>query len=310
MAAEFHDTGGIDPAAFTTDGPMTGEVVRAGVHDGLVIRTTLEPASRPFLDDHRIDGTPVLPGVMGMEAFAEAARLMAPDRYVAAVENLDFRAPLKFYRDEPRTVTITALLRPDGADLVAECGLSAKRVLPGSDQPQWTVHFTGSVRLTAEAPALDSDATVAEAGEALTPEQVYRLYFHGPAYQVVGSAWRQGVGAAARFAADLPAHVDGPTLAGPRLVELCFQAAGLWEAGTEGRLALPAHVDAVRFSGQPAEKPGLVATARPTGDGGFTCAVRDGAGAVVLRVDGYRTVPLPDPPPADVIAAIRAVMTG
>jgi hypothetical protein len=157
---------------------------------------------------------------------------------------------------------------------------------------------------------LDGDGTVAEAGEALPPEQVYRLYFHGPAYRVVGSAWRQDVGAAARFAADLPAHVDGPTLAGPRLVELCFQAAGLWEAGTEGRLALPAHVDAVRFSGQPAEKPGLVATARPAGNGGFTCDVRDGAGAVVLRVDGYRTIPLPDPPPADVIAAIRAVMTG
>ena len=126
MAGEFHDTGGIDPASLPVDGPMLGEVDRASVHDGLVVRTTLDPAARPFLDHHRIDGTPVLPGVMGMEAFAEAARLLAPDWHVAAVENVDFRAPLKFYRDEPRTLTITALLRPDGDDLVAECRLSAR----------------------------------------------------------------------------------------------------------------------------------------------------------------------------------------
>ena len=130
MAGEFHDTGGIDPASLPVDGPMLGEVDRASVHDGLVVRTTLDPAARPFLDHHRIDGTPVLPGVMGMEAFAEAARLLAPDWHVAAVENVDFRAPLKFYRDEPRTLTITALLRPDGDDLVAECRLSAERTCP------------------------------------------------------------------------------------------------------------------------------------------------------------------------------------
>ena len=44
---------------------------------GLEIRTPLDPARQAFLDDHRIDGTPVLPGVMGMEAFAEAAALLA-----------------------------------------------------------------------------------------------------------------------------------------------------------------------------------------------------------------------------------------
>lgn len=311
LTAELHDTGGVDPASLTADGPMIGEVVRAGVHDGLVMHTVLDPATRPFLDHHRIEGTPVLPGVMGMETFAEAARLLAPDLHVAAIENVDFRAPLKFYRDEPRTVTVTALVRPDGDDLVAECRLSAERTLPGSDQPQRTVHFTGSVRLTAEPPTL-ADGSLDRGGEApaLTPEQVYRLYFHGPAYRVVGSAWKCDDGAAARFAPDLPPQTDEPVLIGPRLVELCFQAVGLFEAGTEGVLALPLHVDAVPLNGTPTEGTGLVATARPDGRGGFVCTVRDGEGGPVLRVDGYRTVPLPQPPPADVVAPIRSVMRG
>ncbi|MGZ4528841.1 MAG: SDR family NAD(P)-dependent oxidoreductase [Mycobacterium sp.] len=315
LAAEPHDTGGIDPGALTAAGPMAGEVVRVGVHDGLVLRTTLDPAARPFLDHHRIDGTPVLPGVMGMEAFAEAARMLAPDLHIAAIENVDFLAPLKFYRDEPRTVTVTALVRPDGDDLVAECRLSAERTLPGTDQPQRTVHFTGSVRLTAHPPALadggvdrgaDSGGEVPE----LTPEQVYRLYFHGPAYRVVGSAWKCDDGAAARFAAELPKQTDEPVLIGPRLVELCFQTAGLLEAGTEGVLALPLHVDAVHLNGTPTERDGLVAGVRPDGQGGFTCVVHDDEGGLVLRVDGYRTVPLPESPPADIVAPIRSVMRG
>ncbi len=311
LAAEPHDTGGIDPSSLTAEGPMVGEVVRASVHDGLVLQTTLDPATRPFLDHHRIDGTPVLPGVMGMETFAEAARLLVPDLHIAAIENVDFRAPLKFYRDEPRTVTVTALLHPDGDDLVAECRLSAERTLPGAGQPQRTVHFTGSVRLTANPPAL-ADGEADSGGEvpALTPEQVYRLYFHGPAYQVVGSAWKRDGGAAARFAADLPPQTDEPVLIGPRLVELCFQTVGLFEAGTDGVLALPLHVDAVHLNGEPTERAGLVATARPDGHGGFICMVRDDEGRLVLRVDGYRTVPLPEPPPANIVAPIRSVMCG
>ena len=104
--------------------------------------------------------------------------------------------------------------------------------------------------------------------------------------------------------------MDEQLLIGPRLVELCFQTVGLFEAGTEGRFALPLHVDAVRLNGRPAERAGLVATARPDGQGAFNCTVRDDAGALVLRVDGYRTVPLPDPPPADVVAPMRSVMSG
>jgi hypothetical protein len=319
MAAQFHDTGGLDPAALAADGPLDGAVVGTSVHDGLVVRFTMDPSTRPFLDHHRIDGTPVLPGVLGMEAFAEAARILVPGWQVIGVENVDFRAPVKFYRDEPRALTVTALLRPDGADLVAECRLEAERAVPGTDQPQRTVHFTGSVRLSAEPPRRESDrAVISEQTPSITAEQVYRLYFHGPAYRVVGSAWRFEEGAAARFAADLPAQFatgaeasvpqDPPTLTGARLVELCFQAAGLWEAGVDGRLALPLHVDAVRLQAVPAEGPGLVATAQPDGRGGFDCVVRDDAGAVVLRVEGYRTVPLPGPLPAGIQDPIRSAM--
>ncbi len=339
MAAEFDPTGGLDPAALDAAvreagmaGPMVGSAATASVHDGLVVHTTLDPSQQPFLDNHRIDGIPVLPGVMGMEAFAEVSRLLAPGWRVAGLEDVGFHAPVKFYRDEPRTLTITALLRPDGPDLLARCRLVGERVLPGSDVPQRTVHFTGSVRLTRDGltrqNGTENPVTVPieQGTPSVTPDEVYALYFHGPAYQVIGSAWSADGGALARMADDLgDNHRPGnaPTVIGPRLAELCFQTAGLWEAGREGRLALPLHVDRLvlppfgdgtsdgstdNSTDNDTDDDTRYALARPseTGPDGFDCLVVDSGGLVVLRMDGYHTVPLPVPLPADVVAPMQA----
>ncbi len=154
---------------------------------------------------------------------------------------------------------------------------------------------------------------------------MYALYFHGPAYQVVGSAWRDDSGAVGRMAARLgDDHVpaDAPTVIGPRLVELCFQTAGLLEAGTQSRLALPRHVDRLVLmpdgqgrvvQGPAGEDAGssFYALAHPASapGGGFDCVVIDGGGRIVLRLDGYRTVPLPHRPPQEVVAPMRDVFT-
>jgi len=242
----------------------------------------------------------------------ETARLLAPQWSLAAVEDVDFHAPLKFYRDEPRTLAITALTRPDGDDLVAECRIVAERQLPGSDTPTRTTHFTGRVRLTRSAPAGEQVQPPAREGAEASAADVYAMYFHGPAYQVVESAWRAGDLAAAQMARPLPDNhipAEQPVQAAPRLIELCFQAAGLWEAGRDARLALPSHVDRVVVlepAGEQVEGP-LVATAR-TGADGFDCTVLDPAGNVAVRLEGYRTIALPQPLAEDVQAPLRAVM--
>ena len=89
LLEERHPTGGLDADAATaavaaTPGPMTGRLQAFTVGEGLSIVTELDPARQAFLDDHRIDGTPVLPGVMGMEALrrggARAAARLARRR--------------------------------------------------------------------------------------------------------------------------------------------------------------------------------------------------------------------------------------
>ncbi|MEZ5098183.1 MAG: SDR family NAD(P)-dependent oxidoreductase, partial [Nocardioides sp.] len=295
MAAEYHPGGGLEE----TDGyagAMLGPV-SLSVHDGLVVDLTLDPTEQPFLDHHRIDGTPVLPGVMGMEAFAEAARLLAPEGYqVRSVEDVSFLAPVKFYRDEPRTLRVSLTTEPAGEDLLAHAVLSAERVLPGHDAAVRTVHFTGTVRLSTAPPeAGREEVDLAPADRRLSPEQVYSFYFHGPAYQVVDEAWRSDGAALARLNGGLPSDhepPEAPLVEAPRLVELCFQAAGLWQAGRDGELALPLAVGRVEVVDTDTTGD-LVAVARQTGHSTYDARVVTADGRVVVRLDGYRCIPVP-----------------
>jgi len=128
---EWDAAGGLDVQALASDerlaahGPMVGNITGMGIYSGLTMETTLDPPSQPFLYDHRIDGTPVLPGVMGIEAFAEAAVCVHPGWYVQGVEEVNFLAPFKFYRDEPRTLTVQVMYYPEADRIVADCRLIA-----------------------------------------------------------------------------------------------------------------------------------------------------------------------------------------
>ena len=89
---------------------------------------------------------------------------------------------------------------------MADCELIGRRALPGQGE-QETRHFTGRARLAREAPRgaarasrrpTDSDGGVGHDG-------VYRVYFHGPAYQVLDRAWRENGHVVGRLAGELPA---------------------------------------------------------------------------------------------------------
>ncbi len=310
MAMEYAERGGLAAESGAPAGPMVGHW-ELSVHRGVVATTTLDPAAQPFLDHHRIDGTPVLPGVMGMEAFADTARRVAPDHVVTAIEDVSFAAPLKFFRDAPRTLTIEAVVQPDGDELVADCQLSAERQLPGQDAPQRTVHFTGRVRLAPSRPAVERAEH--QPGQrpktALGAGEVYSFYFHGPAYQVVSEAWADGESSVATLARPLPENHHPAALAlssSPRLIELCFQTAGLWEAGRQDRLALPRHVGRAVFLVDPdgeSVASRAMATARSADE--FDCVVLAEDGTVVARLEGYGTVPLPAPIEPSVAEALH-----
>jgi hypothetical protein len=297
-------------------GVMIGKIASAGLYSPLTIETMLDPAIQPFLHDHQIDGTPVLPGVMGIEAFAEAALCLLPGWHVEAIEDVNFLAPFKFYRNEPRPVTVEAVIHPHGDGLIAECRLLGRRPLPNQTEPQVTTHFTARARLVKHAPALVTVPALGPPdGHIIEAADLYRLYFHGPAYQVIERAWWDGRRMVGLMAKGLRNnhHPSGLlTLMAPRLIELCFQTAGVWEMGVEGRMGLPQHIDRVSlFVCDPEEAEGqlyAVVTPNPF-DGRFDAEVVNAKGTRYLKLSGYRTVAVPGAVDPGRLEALRAAMS-
>ena len=318
---EWDASGGVDTTtqpssekSVQISGPMLGKITACGLHNGFTIETTLDPATQPFLHDHQIDGTPVLPGVMGIEGFAEVALSELPGWHIEALEDVNFLAPFKFYRKEPRTLSFETLIHQQGDSLLADCRLIGSRTLSNQTAPQVTTHFTGRVRLSRQAPgAVRVPPLGTPAGAVVEADAIYRAYFHGPAYQVVERAWWDGNRIIGRMAKSLPTnHVppELPTVAAPRLIELCFQTAGLWEMGVQGRMGLPRHIDQVRILRSPDQAQGpLFAVVTLVTGGGFDAQVLDSAGNCYIDLRGYRTASVPNAVDPKASQALQAAMT-
>jgi len=141
---------------------------------------------------------------------------------------------------------------------------------------------------------------------------IYRVYFHGPAYQVVERAWWDGDQMFGLMATNLGKNHDPaerPTLMAPRLIELCFQTAGLWQLAVHGQMGLPQHIDQVRVWGSSdLAKTPLYALVTPSSQqGSFDAEVVDTAGNCYVHLSAYRTVAVPVD--AEAVKALQAVMS-
>ncbi|MCP4423408.1 MAG: SDR family NAD(P)-dependent oxidoreductase, partial [Chloroflexi bacterium] len=282
--------------------PLIGKIKATKLYGGLEAETTFDPKEQPFLYDHAMEGTPLLPGVMGTETFAQLAVALAPGYGVTAVANEQFHAPFKFYRMEPQTLYLSATIRPtaDG-DLIAHTVLRSRRELgqPGLP-PQEKVHFTAEVHLARQplTPPTISFAPPEADAMPITAAEIYNIYFHGPAYKVLQCAQVDGAQAVGLMPNALPPNTSPAAAAimAPRLIELCFQTAGIWEIQTKGALALPLAIGSVTTYRQAADANGrrLYALVEAINDGEtFDAQVVDEGGRVYVSVTGYRTVRLP-----------------
>ena len=296
-------------------GPMTGKLASIRLYDGYSIETTLDPQVQPFLHDHQIDGLPVLPGVMGVEAFAEAALCLLPGWRVESIDDINFLAPFKFYRNEPRALRIETQIHPHGDHLVAECRLIGERSLPNAESQRRT-YFTARVNL-AKKPALKQTVggLIEPSGSHLEAADIYRVYFHGPAYQVLEKAWWDGKKVIGLLAKGLPPnhHPAGlPTIMAPRLIESCFQTAGVWELGVQGRMGLPQCVRQISFFLPPDQADGRLYTVVTPNmvQSSFTAEVLNEKGNCYLSLDGYQTVTLPGFVDEKPVGRLQATLSG
>jgi hypothetical protein len=175
------------------------------------------------------------------------------------------------------------------------------------------VHFTARVLLTKQLREF-TGTPVRPEGNVISAPDIYRVYFHGPAYQVVEKAWWDGKRIIGAMSGKLAANhhpSDLTTLVSPRLIELCFQTAGICEIGTDGRMGLPLHIDHLSFSNQivdaDKETCHAVVTRKPE-QNSFDAEIVDASGKRHVQLRGYHTVSVPGAIDPQKLKALQAAM--
>ncbi|MBW3582876.1 MAG: SDR family NAD(P)-dependent oxidoreductase [Euryarchaeota archaeon] len=89
------------------DHPLIDGIVAHTPHRHIVAVHTVDQARDPYLDHHRVEGVPYLPGVFGLEAFAETAERLLTDEEREAghtfigAEDIQYALPFKLLKDRP-----------------------------------------------------------------------------------------------------------------------------------------------------------------------------------------------------------------
>ena len=118
----------------------------------------------------------------------------------------------------------------------------------------------------------------------------------GPAYKVLERVQVEGDQAIGLMAEDLPPNsepANAESLLSPRLVDLCFQAAGIWEVKTKRHLALPYMIGSLVVHRGEKDASGkrlyAIVEAKQGGES-FEAKVVDETGRLFVELDGYRTI--------------------
>jgi malonyl CoA-acyl carrier protein transacylase len=269
--------------------PLLDQVELEG--DVVVARYTLDADKDAWIIDHSIDKLPVLPGVIGLELMAAAALLARPGAGYTGVEDVVFSKPVKLYKGKPTMVEMRA--EPIDPKRV-RCTLFSERD-SRSGKTIRTQHFEGVV-LLGQKPEIAPLPPAFFPDEPISRGDIYRRFFHGPAFQVLRGAdavARDGLAATARVE---HSYIAQGLLTSPLALEAAFQAAGLHAMVTDGSMSLPASCEAVWVARRVRDGEDLAVTCQLRADGAYDVDL-DGEDGRLMSVRGFHMVekgPLPD----------------
>jgi acyl transferase domain-containing protein/acyl carrier protein len=261
---------GLGPA----EHPLLGAAVELADGTGLLFTAELSRERHPWLADHTVLGTAIVPGAAFVDLFAWAGgRAGCP--HVAELVTL---APLVL--PEEGAVALQLRVAHAGADGRATASVHARGATG------WTHHATATLAPDGPAPAMAPPAWPPAGAEPVDLAGVYdRLadagYGYGPAFRGLRAAWRLGAEVLAEVA--LPGEAGGHAVH-PALLDAALHpvALGLLSDAPAGSVPFswtgvtvgPGTADALRVRLTPGE------------DGAVTVTARDAAGTPVVSVAG------------------------
>ncbi|WP_250405191.1 type I polyketide synthase [Streptomyces cellostaticus] len=275
-------------AGLETDGhPLLGATVELPASGGLVLTGRLALSTHPWLADHTVMDTVLLPGT----AFVELALRAGEQSGCDTLDELAIEAPLTL-PDQGAVQLRLAVDAPDDSGR-RTLTLHSRRADAPADEP-WTRHATGVLARTAPTRAADLAQWPPAGAEPVPTDGFYPAAAaaglgYGPAFQGLSAVWRRGDELFAEVTLDEAHEADAAAYGvHPALLDAALHALGLGTPGAstdapaEGA-RLPFAWTGVRLHASGAA--GLRVRLTAAGPGGVALDVADSTGAPVASVD-------------------------
>ncbi|MFF8729219.1 SDR family NAD(P)-dependent oxidoreductase [Streptomyces sp. NPDC015171] len=277
---------GLDSA----DHPLLGAATVLADSDGAVLTGRLSVRTHPWLADHVVGGSVVVPGTAMVELAVRAGDQVGCGR----LEELALEVPLVLPPDDGVRVQV-AVGAPDTSDARTVQVYARAESLP-ADEP-WTLHASGLLAAGTGTPGTRLDEWPPEDAEPLDTDGLYERHAaagldYGPAFQALTAAWRRGeelfaeVRLPERPAADAPRFGLHPAAFDAALHALAL----LGDGSADDTARLPFMFGDVTLHAVGASV--LRARLLPTGPGAFAVDLADATGAPVATVGSLASRPL------------------
>ncbi|MFB7501922.1 polyketide synthase dehydratase domain-containing protein, partial [Streptomyces sp. NPDC056161] len=265
--------------------PLLGAVVELPDADGSVFTGRVSLKSHPWLDDHRVSGSPLVPGTALLELVVRAGEEVG----YPVVGELVIESPLLLPEQAELQIQVTV----GAPDETGRRPVSVySRRADSADGTSWSRHVSGllataSERATADFAAGQWPPVGAEPVElsGFYEELAGRGYEYGPAFQGLKAVWKRGdeVFAEVALPEDLRSEATEYVLH-PALLDAALQATNLGAApqAEDGQVLLPFAWNDVTVHAAGAGELRIRATA--SAPDAVSLSIADGVGVVVAEV--------------------------
>ncbi|MEU1288816.1 type I polyketide synthase [Kitasatospora sp. NPDC005856] len=276
-------TGDVTAAGLgATAHPLLGAALPLAEGDGVVLTGLLSLRSHPWLADHAVSGTVLLPGT----AFVELAVRAGDEVDCGLVEDLTIEAPL-ILPERGAVVLQTVVGAADDSGLRPVAVYGRPQDAPHGEP--WTRHAGGLLAADDAQPPAEQGSWPPAGAAAVELDGFYeRLeqagYGYGPVFRGLTRAWRLGGEVHAEVRLPRQAHADADRFGlHPALMDAALHGMGLArrEGAAEGT-GLPFAWSGVRLHGTGAKA--LRVTVSPTGPDSVALDLFDETGAPVASV--------------------------
>ncbi|WP_395367640.1 amino acid adenylation domain-containing protein [Streptomyces sp. YH02] len=264
--------------------PLLGAVVELVEEDRLVYTGRLGLDTQPWLGDHAVHGTVLLPGT----AFLELSMAVGARMGWRRLSELTLQAPLVLPPDEAVQLRVT--VEPPNANGQRELAVHSR---PQDAEPgvPWTRHAAALLDIDDETVDFDLAEWPPPGAQEIDVESRYDTlaeagYDYGPAFQGLRAAWRGGRDVFAEVS--LPAELDAASFGvHPAVLDAALHAVGLLRE--DGGTVLPFSWSGVTRYTEGADSLRVWLSAR--GEDGVTLRVTDGSGKPVLSAESVTMRP-------------------